>query len=64
MVLYIYLDESGDLGFDFSKSGTTRKFVVTLLCCESLTARRDMEKAIRRTLKKRHKPKLVNFRTF
>ena len=28
---YIYLDESGDLGFDFSKSGTSRHFLIALL---------------------------------
>ncbi len=28
---YIFMDESGDLGFDFDKSGTTNYFVITLL---------------------------------
>ena len=26
--MYIYLDESGDLGFDFRKAKTTHKFVI------------------------------------
>ena len=28
-VAYIFLDESGDLGFDFEKKRTTKYFVVT-----------------------------------
>ena len=28
---YIYIDESGDLGFDFSKPGTSRHFIITFL---------------------------------
>ncbi|MCL2316991.1 MAG: DUF3800 domain-containing protein [Actinomycetia bacterium] len=30
----VYLDESGDLGFDFSKPRTSRYFVVTALVCD------------------------------
>ncbi len=55
--MYIYLDESGDLGFDFSKAKTTGKFVVTLLCCRNASARKAIEVAVRRTLKKLNKPK-------
>lgn len=29
--MYIFLDESGDLGFDFSKKGTSKDFVITVL---------------------------------
>ncbi len=49
--MFIYLDESGDLGFDFNKKKTTRKFVITLLVCNSDAARKDLGKAVRRTLK-------------
>lgn len=51
--MFIYLDESGDLGFDFSKAKTTRKFVVTALVCFSQAAERDFKKAIHRTLRKK-----------
>ena len=27
---YIFLDESGDLGFDFSKKNTSKVFIITL----------------------------------
>lgn len=52
--MFIYLDESGDLGFDYfdyNKKNTTKKFVVTLLVCNSANARKAFEKAVRRTLK-------------
>ena len=48
--MFIYLDESGDLGFDFSRTKTTRRFVITLLVCHSHAARREFRKAVRRTL--------------
>jgi hypothetical protein len=51
--MFIYLDESGDLGFNFSKAKTTRKFIITALVCFSQAAERDFRKAIRRTLKKK-----------
>lgn len=51
--MYIYLDESGDLGFDFTKSKTTKKFVITLLMCDSQAIPRDFKIAIRRTIKKK-----------
>lgn len=50
-MIYIYLDESGDLGFDFRKKGCTKKFVITLLVCFSDRSRRAFRKAIERTIK-------------
>jgi hypothetical protein len=49
--MFIFLDESGDLGFDFNKKKTTKKFVITLLVCTSDKARTEFTKAVRRTLK-------------
>jgi len=34
MKSYIFMDESGDLGFDFSKQKTSQYFVVTFLFCK------------------------------
>jgi hypothetical protein len=51
--MYIYLDESGDLGFDFRKRKTTKRFVITLLVCETQQALRALHNAVERTL--RHK---------
>lgn len=55
--MYIYLDESGDLGFDFSKKGTSTKFTLTLLVCESPEAKKAIKSAVSRTLKNKIKGK-------
>lgn len=48
--MFIYLDESGDLGFDFTKEGTSKKFTIALLVCEQSTIPK-IKKAVKRTLK-------------
>jgi hypothetical protein len=55
--MFIYLDESGDLGFDFKKPKTTRKLVITLLVCEDQEANKQFQKAVWRTLKKLNRKK-------
>lgn len=60
--MFIYLDESGDLGFDFSKEKTTRKFVITILVCNSDDVRKEFRKAVRRTLKNKLNRKKKNTR--
>jgi hypothetical protein len=49
--MIIYLDESGDLGFDFQHKHPSKKFVVTLLVCDSGAVTREFRVAVRRTLK-------------
>ncbi|MBN4082566.1 DUF3800 domain-containing protein [Mariprofundus ferrooxydans] len=49
--MIIFLDESGDLGFDLSKKGASRKFVIALLVCEDEAAARAIQIAVKRTLK-------------
>ena len=52
---YILLDESGDLGFDFNKKGTTNYFLITFLFCEN---KRPIEKCVKKayaTLRKKYK---------
>ena len=54
---YIFLDESGDLGFDFTKSRTTKFFIITFLFCDN---KRPIEKLIRnihKGLRKKYKMK-------
>lgn len=48
--MFIFLDESGDLGFDFSKEGTSKTFTIALLVCEQSTLSK-IDKAVKRTLK-------------
>lgn len=54
--MIIYLDESGDLGFDFSQKKTSRYLVIALLVCWDDAAHLAMIRAVKRTLKnKLHK---------
>jgi hypothetical protein len=49
--MYIFLDESGDLGFDFGKARTSRHFVISLLVCRDRQAQDGLRRAVERTLK-------------
>ncbi len=49
--MFIFLDESGDLGFDFTKKSPTNIFAITLLTCKNETTVKDFQKAVNRTLK-------------
>lgn len=60
--MFIFLDESGDLGFDFIKRKTTKKFVITILVCDSVETRREFTKAVKRTLKNKLNRKKENSR--
>lgn len=51
---YLFLDESGDLGFDFTKDKTTKYFIITCLFADN---KRPIEKVVRkvhRTLRRTH----------
>lgn len=52
--MYIFLDESGDLGFDFSKKGTSKYFVINVLVASQLT---PIASAIQRTVKSKLRQK-------
>jgi len=49
--LFIYIDESGDLGFDFTKGGTSRLFIATLLVVHNRDHNRRLVQAVTRTIK-------------
>jgi hypothetical protein len=51
--MHIFIDESGDLGFDFSKPGTSKKFTIALLVCENEKTRKIIEKAIKQTIRRK-----------
>lgn len=59
--MYVFLDESGGLSFDFTKGGTTRFFVVCLLVIPTSEDHRKIINAVERTihhkLHKGRKPK-------
>jgi len=49
--MFIYLDESGDLGFDFVRKRPSKKFVITVLVCENDAIIKGFKKAVRRTIR-------------
>lgn len=52
---FIFIDESGDLGFNFNKSRTTKHFLITFLFAEN---KRPIEKCVKKVhsgLKKKYK---------
>ena len=52
---YIFLDESGDLGFDFEKKRTTKYFVVTFLFVNEKRPIEKIIKSIHRGLRKNYR---------
>lgn len=56
--MFIFLDESGDLGFDPNKRNSIH-FTITLLVCEDKNVQDQIKKAVKRTLKNKinHKAK-------
>lgn len=52
---YIFLDESGDLGFNFTKKNTSKFFIITILFTQD---KKQIEKIVKKThatLKKKHR---------
>ena len=54
---YLYLDESGDLGFDFVNKKPSKFFTVTILALGSVGTNRKMTKAIKIVLRRKLNPK-------
>jgi len=49
--MHIYLDESGDLGFEFDDRSPSSHFIITLLVCESLESAKVIKKSVEKTIK-------------
>jgi hypothetical protein len=56
-VLYLYLDESGDLGFDFVNKKPSKYFVVTILVVKGHEANRRLINGVKKTLRRKLNPK-------
>jgi len=50
--MYIFLDESGDLGFDFTKNKTSKFFVMTLLISKNQHSIKTINLATHKALRK------------
>jgi hypothetical protein len=49
--MFIFLDESGDLGFDFANKKPSKYFVITLLVCKEKSTVDALKFAVKKTLK-------------
>ncbi len=54
---FLYLDESGDLGFDFVNKKPSRFFVITILAVEGQDANRQLIKAVKKTIRRKLNPR-------
>ncbi|KKQ68721.1 MAG: hypothetical protein US89_C0006G0062 [Candidatus Peregrinibacteria bacterium GW2011_GWF2_38_29] len=50
---YLYLDESGDLGFDFVNKKPSRFFTISILALSSQSANKQLINAVKKTLKRK-----------
>jgi len=60
--VFIFLDESGDLGFDFINKRPSEMFIITLLVCDSKEAVDSIKTAVKRTLRNKLNHKKRNAR--
>jgi hypothetical protein len=51
--VFIFIDESGDLGCDFSKKGTSKKFTIAMLVCYTNDIQHHIIKAVKKTLRRK-----------
>ncbi|MBI4309006.1 MAG: DUF3800 domain-containing protein, partial [Candidatus Omnitrophica bacterium] len=56
-MLYLYLDESGDLGFDFVNKKPSKFFTICILVIKGMESRKRIVKMIERTLRRKLNPK-------
>ncbi len=56
-MLYLYLDESGDLGFDFVNKKPSKYFTITILAVRGFKENRLLLKAVKKTLRRKLNPK-------
>jgi len=56
-MLYLYLDESGDLGFDFVNKKPSKVFTIAVLVIYGIESRKRIAKMIERTIRKKLNPK-------
>lgn len=56
-MLYLYLDESGDLGFDFVNKKPSKFFTITILTVKGYENNRLLLKAVKKTLRRKLNPK-------
>lgn len=56
-MLFLYLDESGDLGFDFVNKKPSRFFVVTIVAVQGYDNNRKLINSVKKTIRRKLNPK-------
>ena len=56
-MLYLYLDESGDLGFDFVNKKPSKFFTIYIMAVEGGVGRKRIIKMVERTMRRKLNPK-------
>lgn len=56
-MLFLYLDESGDLGFDFVNKKPSKFFVVTILAVKGHETNRQLINGVKKTIRRKLNPK-------
>lgn len=54
---FLYLDESGDLGFDFENKNPSQYFTITILALRTQVNNRSLINAVKKTLRRKLNPK-------
>jgi hypothetical protein len=54
---YLYLDESGDLGFDFVNKRPSKFFTIAILAVSGIDGNRDITNAVKITIRRKLNPK-------
>lgn len=62
-MLYLYLDESGDLGFDFFTKKPSKYFVITILCVNGQRENRLLINSVKKTMARKLNPRNKSGRT-
>ncbi len=52
-MLYLYLDESGDLGFDFFSKKPSKSFTIAILAIRGVNNNRVLLKSVRKTIRRK-----------
>ena len=60
---FLYLDESGDLGFDWAKPGTSHYFTICILAVRTVTRNKTVSNAVKKTLRRKIQPRRKRKRT-
>lgn len=58
--MHIYLDESGDLGFEFGDRNPSSHFIITLLVCDNQESAKAVKKSVEKTIKNKMNTKNHN----